>query len=311
MLHPEQPASVLERTCVVVVTFDPDLNRLGEQFARLGEEHLAAVVVIDNGSQNRSDVGGLTERHGFEMISLPENAGIAAAQNVGIERARTRGADLILLLDHDSVPERGALVELTRAYLALVSASVAVAAVGTRYARNADERYAGFTRARWFRHERLDCSDPGQTLEVDHLISSGMLIPISTIDVVGPMMGELFIDRVDHEWCLRAAALGYRAFGACGARMRHSLGDRGLRLWAGRWRTPGAHAGSRYFYIVRNSIWLYRQPYASKRWVSADLTVMAKVAVVACLAPQRLTNLRCIAKGLRAGFGPTYLRSSS
>lgn len=41
-------------------------------------------------------------------------------------------------------------------------------------------------------------------LEVSCVISSGMSVKKKTLDMVGGMKDELFIDYVDTEWCMRA-----------------------------------------------------------------------------------------------------------
>lgn len=109
------------------------------------------------------------------------------------------GADRVLLLDQDSVPSPG-MVDLLASHLdTLLSAGIKVAAVGPRLIDR-----------RWNSRDRLAprgrSSISAGLLEVDHLIASGALISLSTIDAVGEMRGDLFIDFVDIEWgCGRKA----------------------------------------------------------------------------------------------------------
>ncbi|WP_462322838.1 glycosyltransferase, partial [Halochromatium sp.] len=56
---------------------------------------------------------------GSQLILLPENQGLASAQNLGIERARHLHADQILLLDQDSEPAPTMVAELLAAWAQL------------------------------------------------------------------------------------------------------------------------------------------------------------------------------------------------
>ena len=62
-------------------------------------------------------------------------------------------------------------------------------------------------------------------VEVDLLISSGLLIRSVVLHDVGLVEAGLFIDGVDSEWCLRAKSHDYSMFGVAYARMEHDLGD--------------------------------------------------------------------------------------
>ena len=63
-----------------------------------------AVVVVDDGSVGAADVFAALEAAGASVVHQP-NAGIAAALNAGIDRARRGWApELVLTLDQDSGP---------------------------------------------------------------------------------------------------------------------------------------------------------------------------------------------------------------
>ncbi|MDJ0955819.1 MAG: glycosyltransferase family 2 protein [Arenicellales bacterium] len=294
--------SALEKTYVIVVTFNPDLEVLKAQFTRLTEENVK-VVVVDNHSMSRNDISNLASEHAFEVICLSANKGIAVAHNAGIEYVRSKGGKYLIILDQDSIPERHAFVALVESFFSF-DPSQKTGAVGSSYTLQEGHKGSSFVRFGWFHFNKIFCDLASTTLhEVDFLISSGTFIPVSVIDDVGMMREELFIDHVDTEWFLRAKYKGYRFFGCCSARLTHALGERTVRVWFGRWRTVPVHKGFRYFYTFRNSMWLYRQKYAPGKWISADVMRLVYIFMFSSLfVSPRSDNIKWMFKGLRAGL---------
>lgn len=303
-----QPASssqvmaALAQTYVVVVTYNPDLAVLRHQFARLGEEGVR-VVIVDNNSSNRAEISALALKFAFSFNSLAVNEGVAAAHNRGIEHVRSKGGRFLVFLDQDSIPGENAFAILVDAYFTL-STGAKVGAVGSSYTLHDGHQGSSFVRFGWLHFSKLFCRSGSLMLhEVDFLISSGTLIPIAVIDDVGAMWEKLFIDHVDTDWFLRAKPRGYRFFGCCASNMSHGLGERTVKIWLGRWRTVPVHKGFRYFFMFRNSLWLYKQSYAPTKWISADLMRLLYILVFSgIIATERKENIKWMWKGVRAGF---------
>ena len=300
--HFDPVLTALSRTYVVVVTFCPDMDVLGRQFARLAQQGVN-VIVVDNHSPAQIEIANLASGYSYELVALSDNLGVAGAQNTGLDRVRSRHGEYIIFLDQDSIPVNGALVALVNGLLAM-GGGQKVAAVGSSYTLPSGNRGSSFVRFGWFHFKKIYCnSDPDTLQEVDFLISSGTLIPLSVLTDVGPMNNELFIDHVDTEWFLRARSRGYRSFGCCSAQMSHALGERTIRIWLGRWRTVPVHKGFRYFFTFRNSIWLYRQPCAPGKWVTADLMRLIYIFIFSGIfMSSRKDNLKWMFRGIRAGF---------
>ena len=247
----------------VVVTYFPDLAQLRRSLRAIVGQ-VKAVVVVDNGSTDDacgslvSGVGGYVH-----CIQLDENLGIAAAQNRGVLWARSQGADYILLFDQDSEPAADMVRRLAVTALELAAKSVPVALLAPNYTDGRQSQHIPFMhivagRPRWF-----GCDGPDLLPEITTAIASGSLIPIETLDRVGLMRESMFIDLVDIEWCFRARAAGYRAFGVCDARLSHSLGESPKRVFG---RALATHSPTRNYYFYRNAIWLFRQNYVPAVW---------------------------------------------
>ena len=292
----------------VVVTYQPNSARLGALLNAVVPQ-AERVVVVDNGSTQ--DVASVVATFGSSavyVISLGKNLGIAAAHNAGIAWARTQGAKYVLLMDQDSEPDAGMVAALKAAHEDLVAAGNRVAAIGPRSRDRQTGRLAPHVRFGRMRFAPVACESGQRVVTTDLLISSGSLISLATLDAVGEMDEQLFIDQVDTEWVLRARANGYLAWGHCAAAMAHSLGEWRRRVWLGRWREIPLHKPFRYYFMIRNSVLLQRRDYPCWAWRRLDTIRLLQMAVfVMMFHPQRLLALGKMLQGLRDGI---WMRNS-
>lgn len=286
----------------VIVTYEPDLGRFGLQSRRLSGQ-VARSIIVDNGSTPdtlaRLRELAATPGDTVELIELGRNLGIAAAQNVGIDRALAGGATHVLLMDHDSTPAPDMVARLLAACTRLTCEGRRVAAVGPRYL---DERQANpppFIRVSGLRLRRLGCPTEATVVAVDYLIASGSLIPRDTLERVGPMNEALFIDYVDIEWGLRAGMAGFESFGVCAAAMAHDLGDAPIRVLG---RALPSHSALRHYYHFRNAVWLYVHSRVPIRWKLVDAyRLVLRFGFYSCFARPRLDHVLGMARGIRDG----------
>lgn len=288
------------RVVAVVVTYRPEPDALGTLLASLADQ-VAGIVIVDNGSGMA--LAAWLEAHApanSVPVFLGENRGLATAQNLGVARARGLGADYVLFSDQDSLPAPDMVECLLAAARAKQDAGIPLASVGPRYFDTLQGRLSPFVRVRGLRVRRFDCAAADQVVEVDHLISSGSLIPMAALDAVGPMRDELFIDYVDTEWSLRAWRAGYRSFGVCRATMRHGLGDRPYRLLG---RYVPIHSALRHYYLFRNTIWLYRQGWIPWTWkVATARRMFLKLMFFAIVPKDRWRRVRMMSRGMWDGL---------
>ncbi|MDR3470279.1 MAG: glycosyltransferase family 2 protein [Devosia sp.] len=271
----------------VIVTYEPEPRALERLLDRLASE-VGEVIVVDNGSA--FDVAGLLavrSRAQERLLPLGSNFGIAAAQNRGIEAARAAGADAVILFDQDSLPPTGMLATLAAALAMLQTTGRKPAAVGPV---PIDARLSP---------RRAEASETTGPLAVDHLIASGCLIPLPILDDVGPMREELFIDYVDIEWCLRAAAHGYRCYRVPAARMAHEFGSPLTVLG----HAYASHSPMRHYYLFRNSAWLWQQVSIPWGWrLKTAPRIISRLAFNALFAKPHRQQWRMMLRGLRDGF---------
>ena len=255
-----------EMLVAIVVTYEPEPDALK---ALLGSviSQVDAVVVVDNGS--KEDVAQWIRGWvGDAAVYLPlyRNLGIATAQNEGIKWAKAQGASHVLFFDQDSRPSPDMVQRLLDASTAKASQGCLVAAVGPRYIDGRQHNPPPFIRICGLRLQRLDCAYE-DVVAVDYLISSGSLISMATLEVVGGMAGPFFIDYVDIEWGLRAGQLGFESFGVCSATMGHTLGENPV-LFLG--RLAPVHSPVRHYYYFRNAVYMYCWMRLPRNWKIVD-----------------------------------------
>ncbi len=286
----------------VVVTYEPDLAALYALLHSLRSQ-VSNVIVVDNGSS--LDICKGIDTAFFvdswcELVRLPTNLGIAAALNVGIDWARRRGAGYVVLFDQDSLPAPDMVQRLTEVIQAKQAAGCKVAAVGPRYMDERQDNPPPFIRIRGFKLVRQACNKSSSIVDVDYLISSGCLIPMSTLDVVNLMQEELFIDYVDIEWGLRAKRKGFRSYGVCSAKMKHDLGETPLSFLG---KKIPLHSPLRHYYHFRNAIWLYRQQWVPVNWKFVDgWKLLLKYVFYALFAKPRWSHFRMMTLGVWHGL---------
>jgi rhamnosyltransferase len=282
----------------IIVSYNPEPARL-RMLVKAIVPQVDHTVVVDNASPG--DVAAILvamDEPRLNFLPLRNNLGIAAAHNAGICWAREQGAEFVLLMDQDSVPDAGMVASLSAAYQQLVAAGNKVAAVGPRFRDIESGRLAPHVRFGAIRFIPISCTPDQQVVVTDLLISSGSLISIKALDAIGEMDEVLFIDQVDTEWVLRARAKGYTVWGHCQAAMTHALGETRRRVWLGRWREIPLHKPFRYYYMFRNSLLLQRRGYPCWAWRRVDMIRLMQIMVLMTIFhPQRLSALRSMIKG--------------
>jgi rhamnosyltransferase len=291
-----------QKVGAVIVTFQPEKERLIAAL-RAAASQVGEVIVVDNGGP-ASGVPRLIREQAMRactLLSMHFNAGVAAAQNAGIARALSSGADYVLLLDDDSIPGDRMVERLLQAIGEAAARGAKVAAAGPRYIEERSGAESKFVRYGAFGAIRVKCADQDALVQTDVLIASGMLVAAAALRDVGLMDEALFIDHVDTDWCMRARGRGYSLVGACAATLLHRLGDKPSSSIAGRrifFRSPDRH-----YYMFRNSILLYGRGHAPRRWVLGDAIKLfaLSVAIAACCAP-RAQHVAAMVSGVVHGF---------
>ncbi|WP_165817890.1 glycosyltransferase [Microbacterium sp. Gd 4-13] len=252
-----------------------------------------AVIVVDDGSGASADeILVAAEGLGAVLERLPENSGIAAALNKGVARAVADGALLIYTFDQDSRPQDGFREAMETAWNRAVG-------LGHRVAFVVPEFFSDVRQA----HSAL----PDGTLLARNVIQSGMLIPATVLDEIGPFRADFFIDLVDTEFELRVRRAGLLTVAAPSAHLDHQLGQQYERRILGlRLSLPGVppvitvSTPFRYFYRVRNRVILNKEYWSSATAQIARDTLLDVVHFANALMVAR--PRRTLARVMRSGW---------
>lgn len=302
--------SVEARIAAVIVTYRPCLDDLKRLLSAISCQ-VNAIFVIDNGSPAVCTIDSIVKTvPNAKFISLPENKGIAFAQNIGINASHEQGMKFVLTLDQDSVPMPNMVRTLILAF-DKESSSGRVGAVGPMLIDETTRLPLPFFSYAQGHKQRITPEFGLTNHEIEFLVSSGTLLSMKALEEIGIMREELFISYVDVEWCLRAKNQGFRIFGICATSMDHNLGERRIRL--GRFVIP-LHSPLRHFYLLRSGIYMQRLPYIKDLWKTSDRKQLLRSFLVFSLAglpkPFEFTAMvRGINAGLRMNLRPVPILS--
>jgi len=299
--HYRVPASGSNSVCAIVVAYYPD-EKFDERVQSLLHQ-VAHVVVVDNTPDKRHSTRVKNDFHTgaqLHVIENPNNLGIAAALNQGLEYAKVNGFMWILTLDQDTLcfPD---MVETLLNVSKTCKPTPLV--IGGNYL---DPRS---------RRTKVPDGEAAAFLEQKTVITSGSLVDTGLATAIGGFRADYFIDQVDHEFCLRARARGHRVVISCKPVMTHSVGSPGgVRLpFLG---VLPNHPPVRKYYIARNTVvtiaeYWRREP----AWCLRRLTrLLLGLVEMALLEKDRFGKVRAFAAGvmdgLRRRMGPCRIESA-
>lgn len=294
------PLSYKMNVVAVVVTYQPERKQLESLLGKLFPQ-VDLIVVVDNGSERWIEDSQLKYSHeAVQFIRLDSNFGIAYAQNKGIAVAKYHKAKYVLLMDQDSIPDSNMVENLLGAMDELVSQDKLIACVGPFYSDQRHQNSSPFVRLEKYKFRRIPCQAVDQIIPVDFVIASGCLIPMESLNFIGEMKADFFIDYVDIEWGVRARRLGYRSYGVCSATMLHQLGEAPVYALG---RLVPSHNPLRGYYRFRNALFLLLQPQTTMSWRIAEVRRLALQLVFFTLySDQKIAHFRMMCLGLWHGL---------
>lgn len=235
--------------CVVIVTYEPEREQL-KKLTESIEEAGFTPVIADNSEKAPVSAGEVSEN--AKILSLHGNAGIAAAQNAGIEYAWNHGAKIIAFFDQDSRIDSTLLKILERNLETLGECVVAPTAVDM----DSKEEYPVQILGKMGYPKDLYVKDAAEPVRADLVISSGTMAKAEVFRKTGKFDEDFFIDFVDIEWCLRCKKAGIPIYVIPKAVLEHKIGSEEIHADG---MTITVHSPVRTYYKVRNSFLLFRK----------------------------------------------------
>lgn len=232
--------------CVIIVTYEPELNNL-KRLSECVQDAGFTPVIVDNSVKNQVRQEDVSD--GSKIISMGTNAGIAAAQNAGIQYALDAGAEILGFFDQDSDADAkliDQLVENLKLHGDCVVAPLALEKGTLKEYPVQRLNKLGYPYDVYVK----GCTEPEK---VDIVISSGMMTTAGVLVKAGNYDEDFFIDFVDIEWCLRCKKAGIPIFVIPDAILMHKIGNETIEMDK---LEITVHSPVRTYYKVRNAFLL-------------------------------------------------------
>jgi len=291
----------VEKVIPIVVTYNPDMNRLAALFNSLSL--FEVVQLVDNNSDNIDEIKLLCSKYeNIKPCFLASNVGLAEAQNKAVERLGNNVSNdkFILLLDQDSVPLDDCIEVLHQYATSLIAGGVRLGVIGPALSDSYSDSRFGFIKNGRRRYKQ---TSKNHTFECDGINSSGSLIPLAVWQELNGNNSELFIDHVETDWCFRVIAAGYVCYGTFDALLSHSMGESTIKYWLFGQKSMPDRAPKRHYYLFRNSMFLQKQKYVPRVWKLANIVkLLFTVCYFSLFSQQKVNHFKNMWIGLSDGL---------
>lgn len=228
-----------------VVLYNPD-DTVFNNIITYGN-FLDKLIVVDNSeNKNLGLISLLKEQYKEKLIYLDNNSnlGIATALNIACDKALELGFEWILTMDQDS-----SFINFQHYMDCLRSVQ--------------DEKNVALLAANTTRNsmEKQSLESTFSYEEKFSVITSANIINLKYFNEIGRFDDKLFIDLVDHEFCIRINIAKLRILYFKNVLVEHALGEVHLRrnILTGKKRYKTEHNAQRAYYIARNYLYVSKK----------------------------------------------------
>ena len=222
----------------VTVLFYPDQMLADRIFTYLNQ--LDVLYIVDNSEVSSQDMLGLLTNHPkIKYIHNQENLGIAKALNIAANFALLDEYDFLLTMDQDSSFEKDQFE------------------VFVEYLNRLDVTKVGILSPRHLHPNAKQHKPEVEIHRAKIVMTSGNLVNLLIFRKVGNFLTPLFIDHVDHEYCLRLRMNGYEVLVMENILLNHSLGSLlKVKLFNLTLFQFVSHQPIRTYYMIRNGLYV-------------------------------------------------------
>lgn len=186
------------------------------------------LIVVDNASSDGSVEAIRSGYPNVTLLTMPRNLRFAGGNNAGIREALTRGADMVLLLNNDTVVDKDLLTHL----VARMNADPAHGMIAPKilYFDQPDRIwFAGGEISMWtgtMKHtgiREVDCGQHDTVHEIDYASGCCILVRAGVIQKIGLLDESYHMYTEDADWSMRTRRAGYKIMYEPSARVWHKL----------------------------------------------------------------------------------------
>lgn len=236
-----------KNTVGAVIIYNPEEGVLANIYSYINE--VDALIVIDNSDicteSIQTTLKGISQ---VIYINNKENLGLAHALNMAAKLAIRKNYKWLLTMDQDSKAS-SSMFSTMRYNLSLLSKNQKIGIISPVH---------------------LDKNNISKEKEAEKLIercivmTSGNLLNLEAFKAVGPFEEKLFIDYIDHEYCLRLKMNGFSIYESTNSYLYHNLGNITIHSLLRKSIATTNHSPIRRYYITRNRLYVlkkYKQIY--------------------------------------------------
>lgn len=275
----------MRNIAAVIITYNTG-NEFSKNVLSL-KKHVGEVIVVDNGSNKEtlSMLRGLKEE--ITLIELNENKGIAYALNRGIEYAVNNDFQWVLTLDHDSTVSDSMISNMLSVYNSIDESE--------------KEKIVMLT-PKHVEEKQIDVVSKSQENKWEYVLTEITSGALTKADFYKNELYDekLFIDLVDHDYCLRINSMGYKIIRVNSAILIHNLGESIQKKILGITITPTNHSALRRYYMSRNRKYIWNKYRGTfKEWVIKDkIRFLNEIVKIIAFEDEKLNKLKMIKLGL-------------
>ena len=275
----------MRNIAAVIITYNTG-NEFSKNVLSL-KKHVGEVIVVDNGSNKEtlSMLRGLKEE--ITLIELNENKGIAYALNRGIEYAVNNDFQWVLTLDHDSTVSDSMISNMLSVYNSIDESE--------------KEKIVMLT-PKHVEEKQMDVVSKSQENKWEYVLTEITSGALTKADFYKNELYDekLFIDLVDHDYCLRINSMGYKIIRVNSAILIHNLGESIQKKILGITITPTNHSALRRYYMSRNRKYIWNKYRGTfKEWVIKDkIRFLNEIVKIIAFEDEKLNKLKMIKLGL-------------
>lgn len=275
----------MRNIAAVIITYNTG-NEFSKNVLSL-KKHVGEVIVVDNGSNKEtlSMLRGLKEE--ITLIELNENKGIAYALNRGIEYAVNNDFQWVLTLDHDSIVSDSMISNMLSVYNSIDESE--------------KEKIVMLT-PKHVEEKQMDVVSKSQENKWEYVLTEITSGALTKADFYKNELYDekLFIDLVDHDYCLRINSMGYKIIRVNSAILIHNLGESIQKKILGITITPTNHSALRRYYMSRNRKYIWNKYRGTfKEWVIKDkIRFLNEIVKIIAFEDEKLNKLKMIKLGL-------------
>ncbi len=274
-------------TAAGIVLYNPDINRMKENINAIINQ-VDYVILVDNGSKNKSDIEAAIEHSFYNSDKLiinfsQKNNGIAWALNQIFKIAEEQNVKWVLTLDQDSVCPS----DIIESY---INYSTSISKIGILCPTIVDKN-AGILEG-----------DVHKTEEIKRCITSGSFTSLAAWKQLSGFDEKMFIDGVDFDFCDRLRMNGYKIIRIGSISLTHELGKITTHRFLFKTVKVQNHSALRKYYIVRNRFYLSRKEKNTFAIITSFFFVIKFSATIVLFEKNRRKKLKAVFKGMYDGL---------